>query len=568
MFLISNVDRNTLIIVFSIIAFVLVAFFVTLLILYKKKKKVSYDSLLEKYEFAHNNLTCDCRNSLNRIKVLGKSDPNLYKESIRLEQQYNEILNTRDAQVNVTIQKIEKHLSLKDYKKAKELEKECVEQLDTLKKAVSTYATGINLTLMEDNNITEQCARLKIKRRELDEYFQSHIQELQPVEESFNIVLKHIDELFEKVNDSQNKALFSQAKQTIEQLSTLLKATDDVLNQLPLFVTTILKVLPRKYEQLESKYSFLTESDFDLSYTNIKARLDSLKIKIDKESEKIKSFDLHCMKDDVENIQTEISSLVDSMEDEERAKKTILENKDKKENDVYKYEKEHSAAMKTLAQIKNVYILDQQTVSNMVSLDKDIEKITILKKELESLKTSNEKKPYSLILKKDEQLEKEMDKIRTTMQDYNTYIQSLSEKCEDIYQGFRHIFQDLLVIKHNLSLFGLDKLTQSYKKVLDDIEGQLQQFFKDITAPPIDVGILLEQFTTFKTNTSQVFKVISDKIEEGKKAEAALMVANKFRIDFIDCDNILKQAESAFENGNFSLCLNLASNSIQQWNVA
>lgn len=560
---------QTLIMIFSIFGGLILISLIIILIILKKKKNLSYAALKDEYEFAHNNLICDCKTNLNRIKLLGKSDPKLYKASIDCEKQYNDILNARDKQVEAIIQKIEKNLTLKNYsaKDVKNLEKECVIQLDALKKSVSLFATSLNLYLIEDNDLTDQCAKLKTRRRQLDEYFSEHSQELEPVKKSYDIISDHMNKLLISIREKQDKAMYKEAKESSEELTQIIIALEGVIQQLPLFVTTITKVLPRKFTQIENKYNFMIESDFDLSYTSIEKKMKDVKKQIDNVSEKIYSFDLSNMKDDVEKIQTDLNYLSDALENEEKAKKTVLEKKNNQMDDVFKYEKEHGIALKELAEYKNVYILDTQTVSSMVSLDKDIEKIAIIKRELEEYKAKAEKKPYSLIVRKDEELQKEMDKINNTMKDYNSYLLTLKDRCEEIYQALRVVFQDLLVIEYNLSSFGLEKFTLSYKNVLDDIKTQLRQFFKDITTPPIDVSALSEKFQQFKNTTSQVFKVIDSKIQEGQKAETALMYANEFRMDFTDCDNLLKQAETAFDSGNFTLCLNLARDSIKQWNV-
>lgn len=594
LFLAQSDNDIALIIVFIAIGVLTIALLIGTTIFIIRKKKLSYQSLKDEYELIHTNFTVDCHSNLERIQVLGRNNDKYKMVASELEKKYNEIMKKRDNIISDKLSKLEKEINVskyqkmdllsaedssnyelsrklasqkvkKDYKAINELQKDIEVNLESFKLAISNFSTNVSSYLMEDENYRNLLIQLKSKRVSINEFYERHLQELEPIKDSFEVIFDQVDEVFDQCSKELDNANYKAIDDMYGQLNAVLKATISTMEQLPLYVTSVFKVIPNKIQSLEKQYNKMNQLDFDIDHLNIKANIDEINKLHSLAKEKLSYLDTTDIKDMIDSIHEKITDNIIKLNEESDAKDKVIKQKFFLKSNVFTYEKEHGEAMKLLTMYKEIYVLNPDKIAPMIQLKSDVDRIGVLKVSLENFRDLKKKKPYTTILKEGMELKEEIAKVDKVMNDYREYLQSLKTDSESLFMGVKHLYEDLIVINHKIKMTNINPFIDSTKDNIESIRSNINDLNNKLLNPPIDTISLMNVYTKLLDTTNEYFKYIQKMLDDKIKAENAIVYANRFRSEFTDCDLLLKQAESAYLDGKFSLSLSHAADALRQW---
>ncbi|MFA6861214.1 MAG: septation ring formation regulator EzrA [Bacilli bacterium] len=525
---------------------------VVLIIASKKRYRHNSSNLRKTYDDYHAQLTTDCKGMVLRLKELGKYSD--YYNSLYLEREkhYNDILNIRDRDMAVSLDSLDTLIKQKNYKSVKDIEKQCSISITDFTKSVSTFNDDLSSLLREDSDTREASLSEKEKFRKIKEFYSKNENELKPLERSFNIIFDNTEAKFAEFNNLADQTKFKEAEAILPQLDKILDALLKIMDSLPLLETLVSTVVPDKLTKLQAEYDQMLKEEYTLDYLNVPKQIRDMNGEIKALKKQLVLLDTTGVKEKLDGIQENITDVLVKFESERSAKQKFLANQNTLSGSSFEVEKQYSRLMNQLTDYDKTYVLDYKYVDQMKALKNDIETLGYLKRELDSYLDTSAKQPYTVITKKMSDMQMEMDKVNSTMRDYVLYLSSLKDTSQKVYQGLRDYFYKLKGAEYIVKVtINVDSYTASVHDHFVDLYQRISKIDSIILKEPVDVNKATSLFNPFTAEADLLISQITKKEEEAKNAEAAIVYANAYRMEYVDSRGLLDTAEKSFNEGDF-----------------
>ena len=408
---------------------------------------------------------------------------------------------------------------------------------------------------------------VKAKHRQVETFYNEHKNELISSGPSFEFIISDSKAKIEKFQLLTNEAKYDEAKELLKDLDQVLTATVDIMDQLPLLEASVCTVLPDKISDLMKTYRDMLDENFVIDFLHVDEKVDKINQQISELKQKITYLDVSGVKDKIDCIQSEITDINAAFEDEKNAKINFLNAHNLMDDSTYDDERKYSKLILSLPKYQQVYLLNQKYVDQMFALKTDIENIGILKRQLDSYLDTSNRQPYTLIMKKTSEMRSEMTKCERTMKDYESYIDSLKQSTEDIYQGLRETFVNIIKMRNKIRKLGIDDLLESSDFRINRYLAEIKEISDRLQVLPLDVNEIQARYDSLHDDCEVFLTESARKLDDASKAEQAIVYANAYRPDYTDCDSLVSQAEKAYYESDFSRaysCAVEANNSFRE----
>lgn len=522
------------------------------ILLHKHRFSSASNNLKNSYSEIHFRLSNNCETALKRLETLGKYSD--YYQSIYEERkkQYQDISERKDKAIADSLASLEELVKSKEYRKIREIETEISNDLATFNKSVSDFASDLSTLLQEDDVTNSASVPVKAKHRQVETFYNEHKNELISSSPSFEFIISDSKAKIEKFQLLTNEAKYDEAKELLKDLDQVLTATVDIMDQLPLLEASICTVLPNKISDLMKTYRQMLDENFVIDFLHVDEKVDKMNQAISELKQKITYLDVNGVKDEIDSIQSEITDLNAAFEDEKNAKINFINAHNLMDDSTYDDERKYSKLILNLPKYQQVYLLNQKYVDQMFALKTDIENIGILKRQLDSYLDTSNRQPYSLIMKKTSEMRSEMTKCERTMKDYESYIDSLRQSTEDIYQGLRATLVDIIKMRNRIRKLGIDDLLESSDFRINRYLAEIKEISDKLQVLPLDVNEIQTRYDSLHDDCEVFLTESARKLDDASKAEQAIVYANAYRPDYTDCDSQVTMAEKAYYESDFS----------------
>ncbi len=525
---------------------------VSAILIHKHRFSSTSTNLRNSYYDAHSRLTNNCATSLKRLEVLGQYSEyykNIYNQR---QKQYQEIIDRKDKPIVQSLDSLDELVKNKDYRRVHEIEGDISRDIASFNKAVSGFASDLSTLLQEDEVTNSSSVPVKSKHRQIETFYNEHKNELKGSSKSFEFIIADSKSKLEQFQLLTNEAKYEEAKNLLKELDEILTATADVMDQLPLLEASIYTVLPNKITDLIENYDEMKRENYVIDFLHVDEKVEQMKEDIETLKDKIEYLDLGGVKDKVDEIQSEITDLNAAFEEERLAKVNFLNAHSKMDDSTYDDEKRYSKLMLSLPEYQQVYLLNHKYVEQMQSLKTDIENIGILKRQLDSYLDTSNRQPYTLIMKKATEMRTEMTKCERTMKDYESYISSLKQSTEDVYEGLRNAVWDISKTRNEIRKLGIDDFLKSSDLKFNRLLSVVKDISDRLQVLPLDVTSIVNDYNSFHDDCSVFLDDCKKRLEDARKAEQTIIYTNAYRLDYVDCDKLVSEAEKAYFESDFS----------------
>lgn len=525
---------------------------VSAILIHKHRFSSTSTNLRNSYYDVHSRLTNNCATSLKRLEVLGQYSEyykNIYDQR---QKQYQEIIDRKDKPIVQSLDSLDELVKNKDYRRVHEIEGDISRDIASFNKAVSAFASDLSTLLQEDEVTNSSSVPVKSKHRQIETFYNEHKNELKGSSKSFEFIIADSKSKLEQFQLLTNEAKYEEAKNLLKELDEILTATADVMDQLPLLEASIYTVLPNKITDLIENYDEMKRENYVIDFLHVDEKVEQMKDDIETLKDKIEYLDLGGVKDKVDDIQSEITDLNAAFEEERLAKVNFLNAHSKMDDSTYDDEKRYSKLMLSLPEYQQVYLLNHKYVEQMQSLKTDIENIGILKRQLDSYLDTSNRQPYTLIMKKATEMRTEMTKCERTMKDYESYISSLKQSTEDVYEGLRKAVWDISKTRNEIRKLGINDFLKSSDLKFNRLLSVVKDISDRLQVLPLDVTSIVNEYNSFHDDCSVFLDDCKKRLEDAHKAEQTIIYTNAYRLDYVDCDKLVSEAEKAYFESDFS----------------
>lgn len=544
---------------------ILLAIFFAVMLLHKKSYFAAAANLRESYKELNNQLTSFCKTNLTRLETLGKHSQTLQNTYDERKKQYDEIYQRKDRAILNSLNSIDELLKDKDFRQVREIERDVEADIQAYARTISSFSADLSTLLQEDTDIHSSAVAVKSKLRQIREFYQGHSMELKGLEDSFEIILQDADNAIEKFNELADCTKYDEAKGVLKELDGILTATVSIMDQLPLLQASVTTVLPNKLDELMNTYQEMLENQYVVEYLDVERKVSDMRHELDLLRSKLAFLDISGVKDEIDALQTEITDINAAFEQEKQAKENFLHSQSYLDESTYSIESSYSRHINNIRKLQSVYLLDQKYVDQMYALKSDVESIGFLKRDLDSYLDTSNRKPYTIIMKKLSEMKSEVTKTNRTMSDYQNYLNSLKVTIDQVFSGLQECFVNLSVRRQKVRLLGVETYRVSTKPKFDRFFDTICEIAKMLEVFPLNVPEIDAKFRSFQSDCKYFLSDIDQNLEYAEGAEQGIVYGNFYRIEFNDCDSMLRSAENDYQSGNFKQSFEIVSKVLATW---
>ena len=544
---------------------ILLAIFFAVMLLHKKSYFAAAANLRESYKELNNQLTSFCKTNLTRLETLGKHSQTLQNTYDERKKQYDEIYQRKDRAILTSLNSIDELLKDKDFRQVREIERDVEADIQAYARTISSFSADLSTLLQEDTDIHSSAVAVKSKLRQIREFYQGHSMELKGLEDSFEIILQDADNAIEKFNELADCTKYDEAKEVLKELDGILTATVSIMDQLPLLQASVTTVLPNKLDELMNTYQEMLENQYVVEYLDVERKVSDMRHELDLLRSKLAFLDISGVKDEIDALQTEITDINAAFEQERQAKENFLHSQSYLDESTYSIESSYSRHINNIRKLQSVYLLDQKYVDQMYALKSDVESIGFLKRDLDSYLDTSNRKPYTIIMKKLSEMKSEVTKTNRTMNDYQSYLNSLKVTIDQVFSGLQECFVNLSVRRQKVRLLGVETYRVSTKPKFDRFFDTICEIAKMLEVFPLNVPEIDAKFRSFQSDCKYFLSDIDQNLEYADGAEQGIVYGNFYRIEFNDCDSMLRSAENDYQSGNFKQSFEIVSKVLATW---
>lgn len=546
------------------VIFIVIVVLIQIFVISRNRNRHQIKELESKYGFIHDRLMGDDKNMINRLEYISTHNI-LY---VQIHQQYTErfdsILNIQDKQCYIAINSLKELIAAKNYRGIKEIiesTKISVGDFDKLVKSLSDDLWGL---LKPDEEIRQEAVKEKEKLRNLKDEFNAHYTELKTLEESFGLVFTAIEKLFTEFEELLDAARYDEANEKLPPIAKLLDALTSMMEDLPFLNTLATQVIPQRINELYGTYDELEKEKYPLHHLQIKVTIEKMQSELADIAGRLRDFRIDGVKAELDEMADVIDIFFRQFEEEKEAKSLFDKEQAHISDNTYELEREFAKLKRFLPEYKNIYVIDDKYLDQINLIQTDIDRMSAIKRDLDTFIHSSTKQPYSILLKKMRDLQVEMRKITTTLSDFHAYLTSLKSDSEAVYGEIRNCFVKLKEAECTIREINVEALSDYLALRFKQGYTYLDDLNDIISAQPIDVRRLDLLYDEAREHIDALLAEVATEDELSIRAEDSIVYANQYRVDFSVVRSSLNVAENSFQEADFARASSEALNVIKK----
>ncbi len=549
-----------------IVGVLLVVLFVYLFVIRKNKVRKEVRAIDKDFQYYHALLIGQDSQYVKRLEIISRTNLLYVEIHTRFLKSFKEIRDKHDANAQSAINHLFDLISDHHYKQAKNYLLEAKQVVEDYSHLVS----DLNNQLLEVVKPEEECrqASLTLKeqlRRVKQDYFAKQ-GELVLVAPSFEKVFAGIDSLFEEFEKFVESASYDEANNILPQIDRALTELANSIVELPNLCVLVSDVLPNKISALENKYNEMSGRGYPLTHLCVSNTITEMRAVLEQYRERLLEFNTKGIDNELDVMQNRIEEFYKKFDEEVEAKNSFDEQNDGVYRNVNLIERRFIKLCNVIPTVSRIYIINDAHKNKVNEIQTGINKIGALKRSLDTLIHAGTKQPYSLLVNKMNELKSASDSIILELDSFGAYLASLKNDSEEAYKLLFSFFDKLKRAEKEIRDINIPRLEEKYTEEFNRSYELLNSINDLLKQSPINVDEV-------NKNVAELYEVSNNILDDGSiaqehnmmtLAENAIMYANKGRSHLSDIDQLVAQAETFFNDGDFEQAYIIAGNALKK----
>ena len=540
-----------------IIASVIVAAgatFVIILIIKRNHLKHTILDLDRRFQYLHALLIGQDAQYVKRLEIISRTNLLYVDTHTKFVKRFKEIRDHLDATAQRRVNDI------KDLYYDHKL-KLVVQELPKVLKTVEDYEKEVNIlnndllkVIKPEENCRQSSLSLKEQLRRIRQDSYAKQSDLTLVNDSFNEVFKYVDSLFEDFESYVEAAQYDEANAVLPKIEDIVKELAKILITIPELCTLVTTVVPDKLISLVNAYEVMTKDHYPLHHLCVKQSIEEIKKEIALLTTRIRRFDLEDVRTKLEDISAQIDEYFQLFEEEKAARVEFEQNNDRIYNNVGTIEKSFIKLCNTIPEVSKIFVISEEQHNKINFIQSEINRVGALKRTLDTFIHSATKQPYSLLLKKMNELRSSSESIISEIEDFNKYIASLKEDSESAYALIYSFFEQIVKAENEVEEINIKSVSEKYQVAFSHMYELLNTVYNRLVVQPINVEEVNREIAEIKELANSLLGEEGQVIQDHNMAvlaENAIVYANSDRFHLSDINELVKHAEEYFRAGEF-----------------
>lgn len=513
------------------------------------KKRVN--EITKRYDKIHTLLAVQLNDELKRINSI--ADANVEYEHIYSinHDAYVSIINQEDSNAHRAIDELNKAITDKKYKVAKEQIDQAKELVNKLEKQYEKLNASLSEVINIDEENRQEILRYRRSFREIREAYELKKNELKFIESSITTIFDRLEQYFIESEKLLSAARYAESNKYFPEIEKVINALDKAIAVLPKLVTNAFVVIPANIEEIQNRYNELLKEGYPLHHLKVQVAIDSFKVTLDEIHHKLENFQTKNVEYELNSIRDAIYTITNDFDKEVDSKKYFSINYENIYNGSYSIENRFIKLRRIIPNYKSTYILKDTFMDDLEDIQNKINKLGSIKRTLDTYVHSSSQQPFSNLADRLHDLDAAMKTITEKIDNAYTYLNSLKRDTENSY---KYILDTYIVLKNyesELRTINVMDLTNRMKNSFVQAYAYINQIGDIIQKMPIDVDLMQRNLVPLKDIVESITIAMKDLSNLSVKAEDSIVYANRYREGFYEVKTTLIRAEKAFFEGDF-----------------
>ncbi|MDY6275863.1 MAG: septation ring formation regulator EzrA [Bacilli bacterium] len=547
---------STGILVLIIILSILVAAaatFVIILIIKRNYLKHTILDLDRRFQYLHALLIGQDAQYVKRLEIISRTNLLYVDTHTKFVKRFKEIRDHLDANAQRRVNDIKDLYYDHKIKLVKQELPKVLKTVEDYEKEVNILNNDLLKVIKPEENCRQSSLSLKEQLRRVRQDYYAKQSDLTLVNDSFVEVFKYVDSLFEDFEAYVEAAQYDEANAVLPKIDEIIKELAKILVTIPDLCTLVTTIVPEKLISLENAYQTMTEDKYPLHHLCVKQSISEIKKEVDLLTKRIKHFDLEGVRTKLDDISYQIDEYFKLFEEEKAARVDFEQNNENVYYTVGTIEKSFIKLCNTIPEVSKVFVISEEQHNKINFIQSEINRVGALKRTLDTFIHSATKQPYSLLLKKMNELKSSSESIISEIEDFNQYIVSLKEDSENAYNLVFEFFTKIVEAEKRVDQINIQSVTEKYRVPFDHMYELLNSVYKCLIVQPINVEQVNREVGEIKELGNSILDDGQVKQDHNMMvlAENAIVYANSDRFHLSDINELVKHAEEYFRAGEF-----------------
>lgn len=515
--------------------------------------------LAEQFEKAHGLLFGEIARYIKRLENISQTNMTYLESYAMWRSRFTDVRDVSDPQVQTLIINLQDLLSNKQKGEIKKMLPEAKEHVLHYTESVNDLFNGLKNKFKVEEEARMILSEQQEKFRSIKARYFLKQADLSLLSSSLEVVFKKLDSLFDEVSGYLEDAHYIDAQNLLtKEIAPVLKAIDQIFEELPRICLEISTILPTKVGDLTNHYQEMIKEGFPLFNVLNQGNLDEY-------IESLNDFEARAKGLNFTSLKNDIAKMEESIEDKEQKLKKERESRSLFEQDITRtYEFENKLESNfinlnhSLPTVRTIYLLDNDDSLKIDNIQNIINKAGATKRQLDTFIHSGTKQPYSYLLEKMNLLKEQEEEGQKAIDEFVSYLGSLKKTTEASNELVKDYYIKVKKAEVDIREIDNEVITKKTEGTLKKLFQNIDDLHEAVTTRPIDVKKCEALSQSLRDTADKFVEEIKADKEYERKAREAVLLANRFRSENPEIDVPLIQAESFYQNGQFLEAYNLA----------
>lgn len=525
--------------------------------------KRALNDLSGRYESSHGILFGKIAQYISRLESIYQRNFAYGELYIELNNKYKDLKDYRDAEVVSYLRQLSDSLNDHAYKDFKRLLPETRKKMNDFESAVSSFSKTLTLKFEDEKKVQSDFMASQAALRKIRETYYSFQGDVGLLASTFDAFFGKCDNLLSEAEALIDRASYEDAQDIItKELDPVLKALDSKMAEIPEMCLQISKVLPNKIISLRDAYQTLMKDGYPLHHIMVDETCDQLEEAVEAMSSDLRSLVLGSLKGRIDALSDRIQSYFDAFEKEKASRAAFERDYSSVYREAGRLDNDYLQLTHAIPQAKKLYLFSPEDDATIENIKASINKAGAVKRRLDNLLHSGTKQPFSVLLTRMEDLRKESEGVKEEMGNFTMRLRSFKEDVEKAAAAVGTSLTTVREAEADLQSAHLESLDKRFLPATVEIRSTIDELSSLLHAMPIDVSKVNDAYSRLSKAVDALSGDLGKALEEMKKAEAAIVYANRYRSGNEAVADALRQAETLFYDGDFERSYVVANSAI------
>lgn len=548
-----------LIATFFIVAVILVT---VVLVVLKKHQQKSFEQQVEKLDMEKNLIaSTPVYSELSKVESMVKNEK-MEEKYKNWQKRFDNIKNERISVISDMINELDVAANMKDYKEFDNKIAKVEMEVYKVRESANKLLDEIKEITVSDEKYRSIVTKLKSKYRMLMKEFTTHKEDYEDIVDTIELQFETIEKRFLDFENGMENNEYDEVNHIVKALDTMIDHMGIVVVEVPNLVLLSEKLIPKRLEEIESRYKEMKEANYNLDYLNVEYNIEETNKNVSTIMDRIRVLNLEDCMFELKTILDYLDSVLDNFENEKHAKEEYLIESENLTNSLKKNQKIVKDVYKQIDDIKNMYDLDERELRELENINLHLESI---KKDYQELleKETNAVMPYTELLGNIKNIETKLSELENHLNDSLRSLGSMQDDETRAREQFDEISDLLKQCKTMIRTFKLPIIFSKYYVELQEASDAIIEVAKELNKKPIVIDILNTRVDTARDLVLKLYKTTTDMVNTAELAEKTIVYGNRYRSIRRDIDKGLETAQMLFHKGSYKEALEKAISSIE-----